>query len=116
MSIVYYTIWNTKHLQRYLMEHLSRREDTSRFSILRLLCLTHQFTATDPPDRIFSLLGISSADSGPNSASRFSQPDYRMNVRDLYRQFETLILDRDKSLRILSAVQHGSQIGVFLLS
>jgi hypothetical protein len=94
----------------YLMEHLSRREDTCRFSILRLLGLTRQFGATDPRDRIFALLGIPSTDSGPNNEPPLLQPDYRMTVHDLYRKFARLILNRDKSLRILSAVQHGSQI------
>jgi hypothetical protein len=94
----------------YLMEHLSRQEDPSRFSILRLLGLTRQFGVTDPRDRIFALLGIPSADSGPGNESLLLQPDYRMSIHDLYRKFARLILDRDKSLRILSAVQHGNHI------
>jgi hypothetical protein len=94
----------------YLMEHLSRKEDTSQFSILRLLGLTRQFGATDPRDRIFALLGIPSADSGPGNNSQLLQPNYHMSVHDLYRKFARLILDRYKSLRILSAVQHGSHI------
>jgi hypothetical protein len=94
----------------YLMEHLSRQEDNSRFTILRLLGLTRQFGVTDPRDRIFALLGIPSADSGPNIESPLLQPDYSMPVQNLYRKFARLILDRDKSLRILSAVQHGDHI------
>jgi len=100
----------------YLMEYLSRREDTSQFSILRLLGLTRQFEATDPRDRIFALLGIPSADSSPNNESHLLQPDYRMAIHDLYQKFARLILNRDKSLRILSAVQHGSHISESLPS
>jgi hypothetical protein len=90
----------------YLMEYLSRREDISSFSLVRLLGLTRQFGATDPRDRIFALLGIFSSDNG----SLLLQPDYQLSASQLYEKFARLILSRDKDLRILSAVQHGTTI------
>jgi len=91
----------------HLMEYLSRREDISNFSLLRLLGLTRQFGATDSRDRIFALLGIPSRDTGRGAVLPFIRPNYELPVSDLYHEFAKLVMDRDNDLQVLSAVQHG---------
>ena len=68
-----------------------------------------RFLATDPRDRIFSLLGIPSRGIDTGTAL-FMYPDYERSLASIYIEIATKILWQDRHLRLLSGVQHGATI------
>ncbi|KAM6506424.1 hypothetical protein FSOLCH5_013405 [Fusarium solani] len=75
----------------------------------QLLGLTRQFEVTDKRDRIYGLLGLpASGDKDTNGRELFMEPDYTLSPEELYRKVAEAFLERDRSLRVLSSVQHAS--------
>ena len=68
-----------------------------------------RFLASDPRDRIFSLLGIPTRDID-TATSLFMQPDYERSLVSIYVEAAIKILRQDRHLRLLSGVQHGETI------
>ncbi|OCL05501.1 hypothetical protein AOQ84DRAFT_390829 [Glonium stellatum] len=94
----------------YLMHHLSTERNVEGISFLRLLGLTRQFGVTDPRDRVFALLGIQTADCNLEDSHIFMEPDYALSTAQVYQRFARAVLRKERSLRILSAVQHRPKI------
>lgn len=64
-----------------------------------LLYMTGVFGATDPRDRIYSLLGILSARTNPNSSLDI-KPDYEESVSDVFTQATKAVILNSGSLNI----------------
>lgn len=77
-----------------------------RLSLLRLLSVTRQFAATDPRDRVYSVLGIQKS----GSAIVQLRPDYNKPYYEVYYQVARAIVERSGSLHLLSCVQHGTKV------
>jgi hypothetical protein len=92
---------------------LAKRSGISPFSKLDLSVVLGttlgRFDATDARDRIYALLGMPFAGNDPD-AELLLKPDYSQDLRTVYTQAAKRILEQDKHLRILSAVQHGAEI------
>ncbi|EAQ93529.1 hypothetical protein CHGG_01764 [Chaetomium globosum CBS 148.51] len=92
---------------------LAKRSGISAFSKLDLSVVLGttmgRFDATDQRDRIYALLGMPFAGNNPD-AELLIKPDYNQDLRSVYIQAAQRILEQDKHLRILSAVQHGDEL------
>ncbi|KAH6651000.1 heterokaryon incompatibility protein-domain-containing protein [Chaetomium tenue] len=92
---------------------LAKRSGISAFSKLDLSVVLGttmgRFDATDQRDRIYALLGMPFAGNNPE-AELLIKPDYSRDLRSVYIQAAQRILEQDKHLRILSAVQHGDEL------
>ena len=88
---------------------LANRSGISAFSKLDLSVVLGttmgRFDSTDARDRIYALLGMSFAGNNPDHRLLL-QPDYTKDLRSVYTQAARCILEQDKHLRMLSAVQH----------
>ncbi|KAI5464360.1 heterokaryon incompatibility protein-domain-containing protein [Mariannaea sp. PMI_226] len=100
-------------LNAYFMYRISQGDVTvppQKLSFLHLLAITRQFGATDPRDRIYGILGLATTDADPDSGDLYIKPDYSIPTDEVYRQLAYKVLETDKSLRLLSCVQHGPEI------
>ncbi|KAK3300137.1 heterokaryon incompatibility protein-domain-containing protein [Chaetomium fimeti] len=92
---------------------LAKRSGISPFSKLDLSVVLGttmgRFDSTDARDRIYALLGMPFAGNDPE-AELLLKPDYSQDLRSVYIQGAQRILEQDKHLRILSAVQHGAEL------
>ncbi|KAK4042237.1 heterokaryon incompatibility protein-domain-containing protein [Parachaetomium inaequale] len=92
---------------------LAKRSGISPFSKLDLSVVLGttmgRFDSTDARDRIYALLGMPFSGNDPD-AEPLLKPDYSQDLRTVYTQAAKRILEQDKHLRILSAVQHGAEI------
>ncbi|KAK4100676.1 HET-domain-containing protein [Parathielavia hyrcaniae] len=90
---------------------LAKRSGISAFSKLDLSLVLGstmgRFDSTDARDRIYALLGMPFAGNDPEGQPLL-QPDYSRDVRSVYTQAARRILEQDRHLRVLSAVQHGA--------
>lgn len=76
-------------------------------SFYELLCQTRPFQSTDPRDKVFSLIGIPTADADPDSDQFFIEPDYSKTTEEVYIDVAKRISARScASLSVLGAVQH----------
>jgi hypothetical protein len=80
----------------------------------RLLSLTKAHGVTDRRDRIFSLLGLDHSlchiSRGTNSEPPLATPNYAQKIEDLYTSIAKKLLCREKSLYLLSFVQHQGDV------
>lgn len=68
-----------------------------------------KFKSTDARDRIFALLGMPFSGNDPEK-EQLVTPDYTADVQSVYLDATKRMLSQDANLRLLSAVQHGSEI------
>ncbi|KAH7322657.1 heterokaryon incompatibility protein-domain-containing protein [Stachybotrys elegans] len=97
----------------YLMYRLSQGDTEAEHLVvpfLELLAMTCQFEATDPRDRVYGLLGLSTADADPSNDSLFLDPDYTLGLDQVYQRVSIKVLKSTNSLKLLSCVQHESKI------
>ena len=72
-----------------------------------LLCSMRRFKATDPRDKVFSLLGIAKArDSGVDQHA--IQPDYSDEIEDVFRSVTSMLIRKNSSLVLLSTVEDAT--------
>jgi hypothetical protein len=80
----------------------------------RLLSLTRMHGVTDRRDRIFSLLGLDRTlchvSRGTESEPPLAKPDYAQMTGSLYTLIAKKLLRREKSLYLLSFVQHQGNV------
>jgi hypothetical protein len=93
----------------YLM-HSLRNPKHAVYSFRVLLQRSRRFEATEPKDRIFAVLGLPTADTAPDKGLLFLEPDYSLSVSQLYLNIARRMLERERDLGLLSAVQHGPSI------
>jgi hypothetical protein len=74
------------------------------YDFLEMLEVTRNKKASDPRDYVYALLGHPSASI---NGVPIIEPDYNKSPEELYFEVTMKILSQSKSLRILSAVQHG---------
>lgn len=81
-------------------------------SLLTLLAETRRFKATDPRDKIFSLLGISNEGSNVDfQRDNNLQPSYRKDVVEVYRDLARFYIAKEpQELDVLSHVQHTNDL------
>lgn len=88
----------------------SRISSFSKLDLSAVLGTTMgRFESTDARDRIYALLGMVLAGNDP-SADLLLKPDYSQDLCSVYTHAARQILEHDKHLRVLSTVQHGSEI------
>lgn len=78
-----------------------------RLSFFCLLWVVRKFTFSDPRDRIYGLLGLSTLECDPGSGHTFVTPDYSISSRECYRQIAAKILVELKDSRVLCTVRNG---------
>jgi hypothetical protein len=84
-------------------QHWGDREVPYTVSHLHvLLRLTHSFRSTDPRDKIFALLGLSSATQNPGDWPDELAPEYTRPVQDVYAAASKHCIQQTNSLNILS--------------
>jgi hypothetical protein len=93
----------------YLM-HSLRNPTHAAYSFRMLLQRSRGFEVTDPKDRIFAVLGLPTADSAPDKGLLFLEPDYALSVFQLYLKVARRVIEQERNLGLLSAVQHGPSI------
>jgi hypothetical protein len=93
----------------YLM-HSLRNPKHAAYSFRVLLQRSRRFEATEPKDRIFAVLGLPTIDTAPDKGLLFLEPDYTLSVFQLYLKVARRMIEQERSLGLLSAVQHGSSI------
>jgi hypothetical protein len=80
----------------------------------RLLSLTKAHGVTDRRDRIFSLLGLDHSlchiPRGTKSEPPLAKPNYAQKIGDLYTSIAEKLLWRERSLYLLSFVQHQGDV------
>ncbi|POS71429.1 hypothetical protein DHEL01_v210177 [Diaporthe helianthi] len=75
-------------------------------SFYELLCQTRPFESTDPRDKVFSLIGIPTADADPDRNECFYEPDYSKTTEEVFVEVARRILARTPAgLRLLGAVE-----------
>lgn len=97
----------------YLMYRLSKGDAAVGHLVvpfLELVAMTCQFHATDPRDRVYGLLGLPTTDASPDNGLFFLDPDYTLPLEEVYRRFAVRALHSSNSLKLLSSVQHDSEI------
>lgn len=94
----------------YLM-HSLRNPTHAAYSFRVLLQRSRRFEATEPKDRIFAVLGLPTVESAPDKGLLFLEPDYTLSVFQLYLKVARRVIERERNLGLLSAVQHGPSIG-----
>ena len=103
---------NTTHTQRIVQLEVARRSKSEEYkqSLLTLLMLYRSFNATDPRDKIYSLLGIPH-EVEPDAVEIV--PNYTIAAREVYQRFTVSTLEQGKSLDILGVprVSKASQVG-----
>lgn len=92
---------------------LARRSAISSFPKIDLSAVLAttmgKFKSTDARDRIFALLGMPFSGNDPEK-EQLVTPDYTADVQSVYLDATKRMLSQDANLRLLSAVQHGSEI------
>jgi len=83
-----------------------------RFAHLHvLLRLTNSFRSTDPRDKVFALLGLSSAIRDPDNWPRELVPDYTRPLQDVYAAAAKYCIRQSNSLDVLSQFVHNGTQG-----
>ena len=81
-------------------------------SLTLLLSLMRRFKATDPRDKIYSLLGLvgDQKDAGPHGKvdNNVIRPDYSLSVDAVFRQVTKSLIKHESSLALLSTVEDAS--------
>jgi hypothetical protein len=93
----------------YLM-HSLRNPTHAAYSFRILLQRSRRFEATEPKDRIFAVLGLPTTDTAPDKGVLFLEPDYTLSVFQLYFKVAKRVIEQERNLGLLSAVQHGPSI------
>lgn len=109
-----------KKKEKLLLEHLNRAAAASkvfhlfmtfqkdyeaiRNKFLYVLDNARPYQATDPRDKVYALLAHGTAQTGRGKP--FIEPDYSKSLITVYRDLALRMIDSDKSLEVLSAVQH----------
>ena len=85
----------------------SRFKNNEHRYLTLLLCSMHRFKATDPRDKVFSLLGIAKARDG--GVDQYAiQPDYSDEIEDIFRSIASMLIRKNSSLVLLSTVEDAT--------
>ncbi|KAH7334197.1 heterokaryon incompatibility protein-domain-containing protein, partial [Pyrenochaeta sp. MPI-SDFR-AT-0127] len=90
-------------LNHYQKEFNNVPDGKNTIDLLNLLELRRDSKATDPKDKVFSLLGLLS-----QKQRGLFRADYKLSVREVYRNISKAIIRFRMDLRVLSAVQQPS--------
>jgi hypothetical protein len=95
----------------YLMFRMSPMSDLPppNLSFLQLLRLTRQLEVTDPRDRVYGLLGMTTIDNNPERNSLFINPDYTITKAELWLNVAWKTIRDTGNLSILSSVQYTTR-------
>ena len=81
-------------------------------SLTLLLSSMRRFQATDPRDKIYSLLGLSRDKKDPKPHCKANEnvirPDYSLSVETVFRQITKSLIKQESSLALLSTVEDAS--------
>jgi len=91
----------------YFMHSLFQRQHKAEpefYNFLELLYWFQDLKVSDARDKVFALVGIPTQNSALEDGSIFFEPDYTLNVRDVYIRLARKIIEQDKILSILACV------------
>jgi len=74
------------------------------YNFLELLYWFQNLEVSDARDKVFALVGIPTQNSALEDGSIFVEPDYTLNVRDVYIRLARKVMEQDKILRIPACV------------
>ena len=94
----------------YLFLTFQKQYEDIRNKFLYVLDNARPYLATNPRDKVFALLAHSTAYTEDGKA--FMEPDYSKSLLQVYRDLGLRMMDCDKSLEVLSAVQHDPDLKV----
>ena len=77
-------------------------------SLTLLLSSMRRFKATDPRDKIYSLLGLISSKNDGDSHANAISPDYSSSVGTVFCQVTKSLIEQESSLALLSTVEDAS--------
>jgi Heterokaryon incompatibility protein (HET) len=86
---------------QHLSELVSVTQRQTGITLLQALLLSRTSEATDPRDRVYALLGLTS-----DNASKAIEPDYTQSVADVFTMTTIQIIQHEKSLSVLSHVEN----------
>ena len=89
------------------------RDSQKSLSLLDMLVLTCCLQATDPRDKIFSLLGVLNFEGNETEdvkAKKLWNLDYKIPIDELFRKVTAYYILDEGFLEILSFVDHGSRL------
>ncbi|KAF2002639.1 hypothetical protein P154DRAFT_130948 [Amniculicola lignicola CBS 123094] len=108
----------TRNLQNaYFMNRMRRllvTEFKATYSFLHLLDWARSFDVTNPKDKVYGLLGFPTRDGDVNGDAEmekgegkvFIQPEYKLEMREIYTRVARKILSQEQNLDILSFTTH----------
>ncbi|KAI9878947.1 MAG: hypothetical protein M1830_010065 [Pleopsidium flavum] len=82
-----------------------RHERRLQSPFINILLLCSDFNCTDPRDKIFGLLGLTTDAGDPMLA-----PDYSLSVQEVYGKVTRFLMTRDKSLAVLGDVKEPKSL------
>lgn len=94
----------------YIYEFSIPVKQEKLYPFFTVMTTTWLFNSTDPHDRVFALLGLPNSDNDPDKGNLFLEPDYSMPLDHLYHDVAVRVLEKEKSLRLLNAVQHDPSL------
>ena len=96
-----------------IMTVTAKREEQESLGLFDLLAFTYDLQATDPWDRIFSLLGVLKKigyDTEHEETKKSWSPDYNIPIDELFRKVIVYCLFEEGRFEILSLINHGSRL------
>ena len=91
----------------YFMHSLFQEQHKAEpefYNFLELLYWFQNLEVSDARDKVFALVGIPTQNSALEDGSIFVEPNYTLNVRDVYIRLARKIMEQDEILSILACV------------
>lgn len=88
------------HVLLPFLSHIAEGSGRPHAELLSLLQSFRTWKATDPRDKVYALLGISS----DGSEAKSLEPDYNLSLETVYQRVAVYMIDRYQSLEILSFI------------
>ncbi|OCK83636.1 HET-domain-containing protein [Lepidopterella palustris CBS 459.81] len=85
-------------------QNLDRNPNSQPF--LHLLDWARSFDVSDPKDKIYGLLGFPTKYTSLEKGSVFLEPDYTLDIHEIYTEVAYKIIQQDSTLDLLSFVTH----------
>ena len=83
----------------------------ANMSFFDMLRFTRDFNASEPKDKIFGMLGLTTSDSNPDDML-FMEPDYSLDTVEVYTYVAKKILVDQEEVDLLAYIQHGRHLPI----
>jgi hypothetical protein len=100
--------WRAAWNRRRILQWFQDESYTDKMSLLALMAYTGNCQATDPRDRVYSLLGLTS----PLDREMVGQPSYKLDVATVYASFVKSFVEMHNSLDVICLAHIFSRFGM----